>query len=113
MASTKAFLAQITACYILGLYLAQLRGGSQADEAQAVIRDLQAIPAKIETLLGRLDRVREIARFMADTRSVLLLWPFTLASRWRWKARSSSRSCGLHSRRGGSRPVNSSTARSR
>ena len=55
VASTKAFLAQITACYILGLYLAQLRGGSHADEAQAVMRDLQAIPAKIETLLGRLD----------------------------------------------------------
>ncbi len=73
VASTKAFLAQITACYILGLYLAQLRGGSHADEAQAVMRDLQAIPAKIETLLGRLDRVREIARFMADTRSVLFL----------------------------------------
>ncbi len=73
VASTKAFLAQITACYILGLYLAQLRGGSHADQAQAVMRDLQAIPAKIETLLGRLDRVREIARFMADTRSVLFL----------------------------------------
>ena len=28
VASTKAFLAQITACYLLGLYLAQLRGGT-------------------------------------------------------------------------------------
>ena len=28
VASTKAFLAQITACYLLGLYLAELRGGS-------------------------------------------------------------------------------------
>ena len=31
VASTKAFLAQITACYILGLYLAQLRGETYAD----------------------------------------------------------------------------------
>ena len=32
MASTKAFLAQITACYLLGLYLAQLRGNKWPDE---------------------------------------------------------------------------------
>lgn len=73
VASTKAFLAQITACYILGLYLAQLRGGTYADEAQAVMRDLGETPAKIQTVLDGLDRVREIARFMVDTRSVLFL----------------------------------------
>jgi glucosamine--fructose-6-phosphate aminotransferase (isomerizing) len=73
VASTKAFLAQITACYILGLYLAQLRGGTYADEAQAVMKDLYEMPAKIQTVLDDLDRVREIARFMADTRSVLFL----------------------------------------
>ncbi len=73
VASTKAFLAQITACYILGLYLAQLRGGTFADEAHAVMTDLCEMPAKIQTVLDDLDRVREIARFMADTRSVLFL----------------------------------------
>jgi glucosamine--fructose-6-phosphate aminotransferase (isomerizing) len=73
VASTKAFLAQITACYILGLYLAQLRGGTYADEAQAVMKDLNEMPAKIQTVLDGQDRVREIARFMADSRSVLFL----------------------------------------
>jgi glutamine---fructose-6-phosphate transaminase (isomerizing) len=73
VASTKAFLAQITACYVLGLYLAQLRGGTFADDAQAVMKELHEIPAKLEDLLGRMDRVKEIARFMADTRSVLFL----------------------------------------
>jgi glucosamine--fructose-6-phosphate aminotransferase (isomerizing) len=73
VASTKAFTAQIAACYLLGLYLAQLRGGSYADQAQAVMRELSGIPAKVETLLGQMERVREIARFMADTRSVLFL----------------------------------------
>jgi glutamine---fructose-6-phosphate transaminase (isomerizing) len=73
VASTKAFLAQITACYILGLYLAQLRGGTYADEAQSVMKDLCEMPAKIQTVLDGLDRVREIARFMVDTRSVLFL----------------------------------------
>ncbi|ADU47525.1 glutamine--fructose-6-phosphate transaminase (isomerizing) [Intrasporangium calvum] len=73
VASTKAFLAQITASYILGLYLAQLRGGAYADDAQAVMKELAEVPAKIETLLGRMGRVQEIAKFMADTRSVLFL----------------------------------------
>jgi glutamine---fructose-6-phosphate transaminase (isomerizing) len=73
VASTKAFLAQITASYVLGLYLAQLRGGSYADDAQSVMKELAEVPAKIATLLGRMDRVREIAGFMADTRAVLFL----------------------------------------
>ena len=68
VASTKAFLAQITACYVLGLYLAQLRGGSFADDAQSVMKELGGVPAKIETLLGQMGRVKEIAGFMADTR---------------------------------------------
>ncbi|MDC5696939.1 glutamine--fructose-6-phosphate transaminase (isomerizing) [Intrasporangium calvum] len=73
VASTKAFLAQITASYVLGLYLAQLRGGAYADDAQAVMKELGGVPAKIETLLGQMGRVKEIAKFMADTRSVLFL----------------------------------------
>ncbi len=73
VASTKAFLAQITATYVLGLYLAQLRGETYADDPKAVLAELQEIPAKIQDLLGRMDRVVEMAHFMADTRSVLFL----------------------------------------
>jgi glucosamine--fructose-6-phosphate aminotransferase (isomerizing) len=74
VASTKAFLAQITATYLLGLYLAQLRGGEVgAAEAAGVMAELQGVPAKIQTVLDSMDRVREIARFMADTRAVLFL----------------------------------------
>ena len=74
VASTKAFLGQITAAYLLGLYLAQLRGGeSEAAKASAVMAELQEVPAKIQTVLDSMERVREIARFMADTRAVLFL----------------------------------------
>ncbi|MCH8612165.1 glutamine--fructose-6-phosphate transaminase (isomerizing) [Arsenicicoccus dermatophilus] len=73
VASTKAFTAQIAACYLLGLYLAQLRGGVYAEDAQTVMRELAGIPGHVETVLASMDRVREIARFMADTRSVLFL----------------------------------------
>ncbi|USQ79386.1 glutamine--fructose-6-phosphate transaminase (isomerizing) [Ornithinimicrobium faecis] len=72
VASTKAFLAQITASYILGLYLVQVRRDKREGVAE-VMAELQAIPAKIESLLEGMDRVKEIARFMADTRAVLFL----------------------------------------
>ena len=73
VASTKGFTSQITAAYVLGLYLAQLRGGAYADDAQAVMRELRSIPDKVESLLATMGRVEEIARFMADSRSVLFL----------------------------------------
>ncbi len=73
VASTKGFTSQITAAYVLGLYLAQMRGGEHAVNAQAVMRELREVPDKIQTVLDRMDRVREIARFMADSRSVLFL----------------------------------------
>jgi glucosamine--fructose-6-phosphate aminotransferase (isomerizing) len=73
VASTKAFLAQITACYLLGLYLAQLRGNKFADEVAQVLAELHEIPAQVRQVLDGLEQVREIARYMADTRSVLFL----------------------------------------
>jgi glucosamine--fructose-6-phosphate aminotransferase (isomerizing) len=73
VASTKAFLAQITACYLLGLYLAQLRGTKFADEITEILGQLRAMPDKIAKVLDGLDQVRQMARWMADTRSVLFL----------------------------------------
>ncbi len=74
VASTKAFLAQITACYVLGLYLAQLRGTDEhAAKARELMGELHEVPDKIADLLTEMDRVEEIARFMADTRAVLFL----------------------------------------
>jgi len=73
VASTKAFLAQITACYLLGLYLAQLRGNMFADEVGEVLKQLHAMPEKIRKVLDGIEPVRIMARWMADTRSVLFL----------------------------------------
>ncbi|ADG75493.1 glucosamine/fructose-6-phosphate aminotransferase, isomerizing [Cellulomonas flavigena DSM 20109] len=73
VASTKAFLSQLTAAYLLGLYLAQLRGNKFPDEIAATLDQLREIPDKIQEVLDRAGRVREIARWMADTPSVLFL----------------------------------------
>ncbi|WP_029068917.1 glutamine--fructose-6-phosphate transaminase (isomerizing) [Jonesia quinghaiensis] len=73
VASTKAFVSQITAAYLLGLYFAQLRGNMFRDEIHTVLEELRAMPQKIQEVLDRGERVREIARWMVDTSSVLFL----------------------------------------
>jgi glucosamine--fructose-6-phosphate aminotransferase (isomerizing) len=73
VASTKAFLAQITAAYLLGLYLAQLRGNIFSGQIKDVLADLGKIPDKIQTILDGAGPLRELARSMANEQSVLFL----------------------------------------
>jgi glucosamine--fructose-6-phosphate aminotransferase (isomerizing) len=73
VASTKTILTQITAMYLVGLYLAQLRGTRDADEVRAHLRDLEEIPALLEVVLSRMEPVRELARQIADAPRVLFI----------------------------------------
>ncbi|GAA1167580.1 glutamine--fructose-6-phosphate transaminase (isomerizing) [Nesterenkonia sandarakina] len=73
VASTKAFLAQITASYLLGLYMAQLRGKLFQGEIEDILADLHKIPGKIQEVLDGGDQIRELAREMAQEPSVLFL----------------------------------------
>ena len=73
VASTKAFLAQITATYLLGLYLAQLRGNLFQGQIKDILAELAKTPAKIASVLENADQVKDLAISMADTRTVLFL----------------------------------------
>ncbi|WP_084038453.1 glutamine--fructose-6-phosphate transaminase (isomerizing) [Demequina sp. NBRC 110053] len=73
VASTKAFVAQITAGYLLGIYLAELRGNKFPDEIDALLKELDQIPAKIQRVLDTSAPIREVAASMADERTVLFL----------------------------------------
>ncbi|MEV5780292.1 glutamine--fructose-6-phosphate transaminase (isomerizing) [Streptomyces sp. NPDC048448] len=73
VASTKAFLTQLVACYLVALYLGQVRGTKWGDEIQAVIRDLSHISGEVERVLETMEPVRELARTLADKRTVLFL----------------------------------------
>ncbi|GAB4084339.1 glutamine--fructose-6-phosphate transaminase (isomerizing) [Myceligenerans cantabricum] len=73
VASTKAFLAQITAAYLLGLYLSQLRGNKFPDEIASLLDDLRAMPRKIQTVIERGEYVRATARSMSASDKVLFL----------------------------------------
>ena len=73
VASTKAVIAQLAAMYVVGLYLAQVRGTRDADEVRAHLRDLQEIPDLIQELLGTMEPVRALARSLKDEQRVLFL----------------------------------------
>ena len=73
VASTKAFLAQITAAYLLGLYLAQLRGNKYPDEVATYLDQLGKMPERISQVLDESAGVKEIAAAFAEVESVLFL----------------------------------------
>lgn len=73
VASTKAFLTQLVACYLVALYLGQVRGTKWGDEIQAVIRDLSRISAEVDRVLETMEPVRELARSLAEKDTVLFL----------------------------------------
>ncbi|MFI1739163.1 glutamine--fructose-6-phosphate transaminase (isomerizing) [Streptomyces sioyaensis] len=73
VASTKAFLTQLVACYLVALYLAQVRGTKWGDEIRAVVRELAAIGTQVEQVLGTMEPVRELARSLAGKNTVLFL----------------------------------------
>jgi glucosamine--fructose-6-phosphate aminotransferase (isomerizing) len=73
VASTKAFVAQGTALFLLGLHLATLRGTLSTEAIAEQVADLHEIPGKIEQVLESAERIKTLAGWMADTRSVLFL----------------------------------------
>ncbi len=73
VASTKCFLAQVTAGYLLGLALAQARGTKYTDEIVRDFDELAAMPAAVARVLETVEPVRELARELADSRAVLFL----------------------------------------
>jgi glutamine---fructose-6-phosphate transaminase (isomerizing) len=73
VASTKAFLTQLVACYLVALYLGQVRGTKWGDEIGAVIRDLSQISGAVERVLGTMEPVRALARSLAAKNTVLFL----------------------------------------
>lgn len=73
VASTKGFTTQLIACYLLGLYLAQVRGMKYADEIGAVLAELERMPEELQRLLDAQQSVLELAGELKDEPSILFL----------------------------------------
>src|SRR5690606_28784454 len=63
----------ITASYLLGIYLAELRGNKFPDEIAALLAHLDDIPAKIQWIIDSSETVRAVAKSLANERTVLFL----------------------------------------
>jgi glucosamine--fructose-6-phosphate aminotransferase (isomerizing) len=73
VASTKGYTTQIVACFLVGLYLGQVRGTKFGDEIAAIVDDLRTMPDKVATVLDQMDPVRALARELRGATSVLFL----------------------------------------
>ncbi|WP_203136274.1 glutamine--fructose-6-phosphate transaminase (isomerizing) [Microbacterium sp. JZ31] len=74
VASTKAFVAQITGLYLFALHVGRIRGTVSAEVQSEAIREFADLPEKIRWILeNEQERIEQLAHWMADTRSVLFL----------------------------------------
>ncbi len=73
VASTKGFLGQLVACYLLGLYLAQVQGTSFGDEIERWLDLLDEMPAHVQTVLDGDQQIYALAREHVDAKTVLFL----------------------------------------
>jgi glucosamine--fructose-6-phosphate aminotransferase (isomerizing) len=73
VASTKAFLTQIVACYLFAMYLAQTRGTGYGKDAATVALELSDMPSMIDLVLDTTEGVKAIAKELINKQSVLFL----------------------------------------
>ncbi len=73
VASTKTFLAQIAANYLVGLALAQARGTKYPDEVEREYRELEAMPDLVARVLATVEPVAALAHRLAQSSTVLFL----------------------------------------
>jgi glutamine---fructose-6-phosphate transaminase (isomerizing) len=73
VASTKTFLAQVAANYLVGLALAQARGTKYPDEVEREFNELEAMPDLIARVLTCMEPVSALANRFATSQTVLFL----------------------------------------
>ncbi|MFN8005663.1 MAG: glutamine--fructose-6-phosphate transaminase (isomerizing) [Terriglobia bacterium] len=62
VAATKSFTSQLTALYLLALYLADVRKTLTHEQIQGYIEDLTKIPQKIESIFGKIEYLEELSK---------------------------------------------------
>ncbi|MFW0791093.1 glutamine--fructose-6-phosphate transaminase (isomerizing) [Gordonia sp. CPCC 205333] len=73
VASTKCFLAQIAAAYLVGLALAQARGTKYADEVAREFEAMEQMADVIADVLRSMEPVRQLARDLSQADTVLFI----------------------------------------
>jgi glutamine---fructose-6-phosphate transaminase (isomerizing) len=73
VASTKAFTSQLTALFILGMYLGQVREALSAEDSIKLVQELVRLPGKLETVLGQTAIYEELEKKLYHSKDFLFL----------------------------------------
>jgi glucosamine--fructose-6-phosphate aminotransferase (isomerizing) len=73
VASTKAFTCQLTALFILAMYLGQSNGNLDEERSRCLVQDLVRLPGKLETVLSRDAAYEALGKRLHNTTDFLFL----------------------------------------
>jgi glucosamine--fructose-6-phosphate aminotransferase (isomerizing) len=73
VASTKAFTGQLTALYLLSLYLGQVRGTLTPEQSKSEVFELTRLPGKLEHVLTCEEQCEELAKLYHRAQDFLFL----------------------------------------
>src|SRR5471030_1740383 len=73
VASTKAFTCQLTALFILAMYLGQAKCRLEASASRCLAQELMSIPGKLETVLSQNPLYEKVARVLHRSTDFLFL----------------------------------------
>ena len=73
VASTKAFTSQITAFYLLSVYLSGLLGKANEKRDKILLKALEKIPEQVKKILKKSDEIKKLAEKFVNTNNFLYL----------------------------------------
>ncbi len=73
VASTKAFTTQVTLLAMLAMMIGKRKGTISKERFDSLLREMEALPSKIETLLQSNDHIRNVAAKYKDATNALYL----------------------------------------
>ena len=73
VATTKAYSTQMAVLNLLGLYFGEVMGTVDYETYTAMVRDILALPEKLEQVLAQADRIREMAKDFAGRDDVFFI----------------------------------------
>jgi len=73
VASTKAYLTQLLALYIITIQFAQIRGTMSAEEAAELIEELKRLPELVQQIFAEEEKFKQLAEICSDASSVFFI----------------------------------------
>ena len=73
VASTKAYTTQLICLYLLALYMGDLNGSLAETEYKRILRELQALPEKVQKILDQSIRIENLAKLLYNRDQVFFI----------------------------------------